>query len=168
MELLPGVVEGLKLLKSRGLGIVIVTNQSGVSRGYFDTNQLENMHRRLRDLLLHEGITIDGIYYCPHAPDDKCLCRKPQPGLVYQAAAELHFDPCESFVVGDKPCDVEMGRRVRATTVLVRTGYGAQDGIREAEKPDFVAKDLVEAAAFILQTVEQSRVQSVDKTDDPE
>jgi len=160
IELLPGVIEGLKLLESRGFGTVILTNQSGISRGYFDKRQLENIHRRLRNLLFVEGITIHGIYYCPHSPNDHCSCRKPQPGLVYRAAAELKFDPFESFVIGDKPSDIEMGRRVRATTVLVPCkGYEAEDEIEGAE-PDFVARDLVEAATLILQLVQQPRGQS--------
>jgi D-glycero-D-manno-heptose 1,7-bisphosphate phosphatase len=157
IELLPGAVEGLKLLQSRGFGTAIVTNQSGIGRGYFDTSQLATINRRLRDLLLQEGITIDGVYFCPHSPDEKCFCRKPQPGLVYQAAAELHFDPCESFVIGDKCCDIEMGRRVGATTVLlVGTGDGTRDGV-EVARPDFVTRDLAETAALIVQFTQVDR-----------
>jgi len=155
IEVLPGAIEGLKLLQSQGFGTVIVTNQSGIGRGYFDEIQLEKVHRRLRSLLLIEGITIDGIYYCPHSPDDNCFCRKPQPGLVYRAAADLRFDPCESFVIGDKPCDIEMGWRIGAATVRLSCQGNPADERREAGKPEFVAKDLVQAAGLILQGVHE-------------
>ena len=151
IELLPGAVEGLRLLQSRGFGTVIVTNQSGIGRGYFDKIQLEKIHHRLRTLLLMEGITIDGIYYCPHLPDDNCFCRKPQPGLVYRAAAELRFDPSESVVIGDKHCDIEMGLRVGAATVRVSREGNQADHRMERGQPRFVAKDLVEAATLILE-----------------
>jgi D-glycero-D-manno-heptose 1,7-bisphosphate phosphatase len=156
IELMPGAVDGLKLLQSRGFGTVIVTNQSGIGRGYFDEVQLEIIHLRLRNLLSIEGITIDGIYYCPHLPDDNCLCRKPQPGLVYRAAAELQFHPGESFVIGDKPCDIEMGRRIRAATVRLSCQGNLADDARAGGKPELVAKDLAEAAALILRAVHEA------------
>ena len=87
---------------------------------------MEEIHDRLRGLLAAEGVTIDGIYVCPHVPEDQCRCRKPLPTLLEQAARELGFEPRDCFAIGDKPSDIEMGRAVGATTVLVRTGYGAE------------------------------------------
>jgi len=154
LELLPGAVEGLRLLQSRGFGIVVVTNQSGIGRGYFSEDRLHQIHQRLVDLLNEQGITVDHIYYCPHDPASHCFCRKPQPGLVWQAAVELGFDPRRAFVVGDKPCDIEMGRRVGATTLLVRTGYGSQFSSAEVCEPDYVARNLLEAANLMLDLAE--------------
>ncbi|MCI0461149.1 MAG: HAD family hydrolase [Gemmataceae bacterium] len=149
VELLPGVAAGLSRLRDLGLGLVVVTNQSGVGRGYFDEARLDLIHQRLTDLLHVEGVRLDGIYSCPHRPEDGCECRKPRPGLLRQAAEQLGFDARASFVIGDKPCDVELGRAVRATTLLVRTGYGAQFAKDPTVAPDHVVDDLGQAATAI-------------------
>jgi len=147
VELLPGAAEGLRQLRALGLGLVVVTNQSAIGRGYFDEARLERIHQRLRERLAAEGVQLDGIYFCPHLPDDECGCRKPRTGLMERAARELGFDPAAAFVIGDKPCDVEMGRRVGATTFLVRTGYGAQH--EGATPADYVVDGVAEAAQVI-------------------
>ena len=149
VELLPGAGAGLRAMRGLGLGLVIVTNQSAVGRGYFDLARLEEIHGRLRELLLAVGVELDGIYVCPHTPADGCSCRKPLPGLLLQASRELGFDPAGAFVIGDKPCDIELGRGVGATTILVRTGYGAEHEAAGTVAPDHVADDLVAAAEFI-------------------
>ena len=97
---------------------------------------------------------MDGIYWCPHRPDEPCDCRKPRTGLVRRAARELGFDPGRSFVVGDKSADVELGAALGATTVLVRTGQGARTEAERAARPDHVVDDLQRAAALILRLVE--------------
>jgi D-glycero-D-manno-heptose 1,7-bisphosphate phosphatase len=164
VELLPGAAPGLRAMREMGLGLVVVTNQSAVGRGYFDMARLEEIHERLRQLLRAEGVELAGIYVCPHAPQDRCACRKPLPGLLLQAARELGFDPAAAVVIGDKPCDIELGRGLGASTILVRTGYGAgheaamvrggsgaaQAAAREV-MPDHVADDLLDAAALIQQ-----------------
>jgi len=150
VELLPGVIEGLSLLQSQGFGIVVVTNQSGIGRGYFSEDRLKEIHGRLLGVLNEQGITLDGIYHCPHVPGDACQCRKPEPGLVWKSAAELGFDPQQAFVVGDKLCDIEMGRRVQASTLLVRTGYGTHFSSTESCQPDYVVQNLEEAAKLIV------------------
>jgi D-glycero-D-manno-heptose 1,7-bisphosphate phosphatase len=149
VELLPGAVEGLSRMRDLGLGLAVVTNQSGVGRGYFDIKHVELVNSRLCDLLAQHDIYLDGIYFCPHAPRDSCQCRKPRAGLVYRAAEELHFDPQAAFVIGDKPCDIEMGRRLSATTILVRTGYGAEAEMCGTTGPDVIADDLNQAARQI-------------------
>ncbi|MEI8372882.1 MAG: HAD family hydrolase [Planctomycetota bacterium] len=147
--LLPGAGAGLRAMRDLGLGLVIVTNQSAVGRGFFDMARLEEIHGRLRELLLIDGVELDGIYVCPHTPEDGCDCRKPLPGLLIQASRELGFDPAHALVIGDKPCDIELGQAVGATTLLVRTGYGAEHEAARSVMPDYVAEDLVEAAKFV-------------------
>jgi D-glycero-D-manno-heptose 1,7-bisphosphate phosphatase len=149
VELLPGAVEGLRRLAEIGLGLVVVTNQSGLSRGYFHRATLDAIHERLRELLARGGVTLDGIYVCPHTPEHVCACRKPRPGLVRQAAADLGFDPAEAFMLGDKACDVDLGRAVGATTFLLRTGYGDRLPAEVCARADHVADDLRQAAEVI-------------------
>ncbi len=149
VELLGGAAEGLRRMRGLGLGLVLVTNQSAVGRGYFDLARLDEIHRRLRELLAAEGVSLDGIYYCPHTPDDGCTCRKPRPRMLEAAARELGFDPARAFVVGDKECDVELGRGVGATTLLVRTGYGARLAAAGRAGADYVVDDLTEAARVV-------------------
>ncbi len=149
VELLPHAAAGLRRLRELGFSLVVITNQSAVGRGYFDVQRLAEIHQRMIDLLAAEGVKLDGIYFCPHIPEDRCTCRKPLPGLVEQAAAALGFEPRQSFVIGDKPCDIELGQAVGATTLLVRSGYGAEVEAQTAARPDFVADDLLAAAAVI-------------------
>lgn len=156
LELLPNAAAGLAELKRLGLGLVIVTNQSGVGRGYFDEARLNAVHDRLRDLLRTSGVEIDGIACCTHRPDEGCGCRKPLPGLVEAAARELGFSPGESFVIGDKPCDVDLGRAVGATTFLVRTGYGGQYATDAGLQPDYIVDDLLDASRVISELIETS------------
>lgn len=126
LELIPGAAAALRQLREMGLGLVVLTNQSAIGRGRFSEARLAEIHERLTELLRASGVRLDGLYHCPHTPEHGCRCRKPQPGLMERAAHELGFDPRQSIVIGDKPCDVELGRSVGATTLLVRTGYGAQ------------------------------------------
>lgn len=147
LELYPGVGHAIRKLNRLDLGVAVVTNQSGIARGYFDMVRLEDIHTRLYALLEAEGAAIDGIYVCPHGPDDDCDCRKPLPGMVNQAVADHHFDPAASFMIGDKEVDVELGRAVGATTFLVRTGHGAKHV--EDSKADYVVDDLPAAVKII-------------------
>ncbi|MGO9110274.1 MAG: D-glycero-alpha-D-manno-heptose-1,7-bisphosphate 7-phosphatase [Thermoguttaceae bacterium] len=149
VELLPGAAEGMRAMCALGLTLVVVTNQSAVGRGYIDRVRLEEIHARLSELLAAEGVTIDGIYVCPHAPEDGCRCRKPLPTLLEQAARELGFDCRNCLVIGDKPCDIEMGRAAGAKTLLVRTGYGAENEATRAAMPDYFADDLFQAARLV-------------------
>lgn len=149
VELLPGAASGLRQLRELGLGLVVVTNQSPIGRGYFDETRLELIHQRLVELLAAEGVELDGVYFCPHTPDDNCSCRKPRPGMLKLAAQELNFELPDCFVIGDNTCDIELGRRVRATTFLVRTGYGAQVAAESVASPDYVVDDLQGAAQVI-------------------
>lgn len=149
LELYPGIGPALKRLQEAGFGLAVITNQSGVARGYFDLARLEQIHDRLRALLAAEGVTVDGIYICPHGPDDDCTCRKPLPGMVQQAVAEHGFDPAQAFMIGDKEVDVELGQAVGATTFLVRTGHGKKADAA-GSKADYVVDDLVAAVGHIV------------------
>jgi len=149
IELLPGAIEGLQKLMQLGLGLVVITNQSGIGRGYFSSARLDEVHHRLKSLLADHRVFLDGIYVCPHLPEDRCSCRKPLPGLVSSAAAELGFEPSAGFVIGDKPCDIELGRAINARTFLIRTAYGAQSAADAITLPDFTVDNILEAAAII-------------------
>jgi histidinol-phosphate phosphatase family protein len=149
VELVPGAGEALRRLRAAGLGAIVVTNQSGVARGLFDQARVEAIHARLRALLAAHGATLDAIYACPHAPEEGCACRKPRTGLVERAQREFGLDPRRCFVVGDKACDIELGARLGATTLLVRTGYGAETEAERQPRPDHVVSDLSEAIRVI-------------------
>lgn len=153
LRLIPGAAEALRDLRALGLGLVVLTNQSPIGRGWLTTRQLEEIHERLQDLLAAEGAGVDGFYTCPHAPDEGCDCRKPAIGLALRAAAEHGFDPAEAFVVGDHRGDVELGRRIGARTFLVRTGHGQQELADARPFTDHVVAGLGEAAAIIRDEV---------------
>jgi histidinol-phosphate phosphatase family protein len=121
-ELLPGVAEGIKLLNEHGFKVVIVTNQSGIARGYFTEEMLDEIHDKMITQLAEHGARADAIYYCPHHPDDNCACRKPKPKMVFQAARDLDIDPSQSYVIGDSEMDIELARRA-----------GCKAGIRVGE-----------------------------------
>jgi len=149
VELVPGAARGLSALRRLGLGVVVVTNQSVVGRGLVDEVGLGAIHDRMHALLAEEGEHVDAVYHCPHLPDDGCDCRKPKPGLVERAARDLRFDPRASFVIGDHVGDMALGRRIGATTILVLTGHGRDEVDRAKGDADFVAADLLGAAAII-------------------
>jgi D-glycero-D-manno-heptose 1,7-bisphosphate phosphatase len=149
VELLPGVVAGLRKMRELDLGLIVVTNQSGIGRGFFDLNALKAIHTEMNAQLAAGGVVLDGIYFCPHTPEDRCRCRKPQPGLLEQAAVELGLEPSETIVIGDKLSDIDLGRAVRASTMLVRTGYGAQLAEAGATNADYIVADMEEAAGVI-------------------
>ena len=162
VDLYPWSIDAVRALNRAGLRVVMVTNQSGVARGFFTEAVVDEIHRHIAALLEAGGAYIDAYYYCPHHPDGKvaayaraCDCRKPGRGLVDRAARDLGIDPVRSFVVGDRWLDVALARAVGARGVLVRTGYGGT----EAAKPhdtltaDAVADNLIGAAAWILRDV---------------
>ena len=154
LHLLPGVVEAVARLKQAGATLVLVTNQSGVARGLFTVEMLKTIHARLLALLEAGGGTLDAIYFCPHHPDDGCLCRKPGTAMAERAAADLGLDLSTSYVVGDQSRDIELGSRIGARRVLVTTGPTSLEALavleREGRKPDHVATGLADAAAWIV------------------
>ncbi|EMG36085.1 D-alpha,beta-D-heptose 1,7-bisphosphate phosphatase [Desulfocurvibacter africanus PCS] len=148
VELLPGAVEGLARLAGAGLGLIVVTNQSGIGRGYFGEADMHRVNARLSEILAEHGVRIERYYFCPHGPDADCTCRKPCTGLLDQAAQELGLDPKLAFVIGDKVSDIELGRRTGAVSILVRTGKGAACEAKAGA--DYTVDDLAAAAEVIL------------------
>lgn len=155
VKLIPGAAAALRELRRMGYGFVVITNQSGIGRGFFDRGQLQRVHQRLEELLQAEGIHLDGLYVCPHMPDDDCACRKPKLGLLQKAAADLGFNKANSIVIGDKASDIDMGRAAGALTFLVRTGYG--DQFATAATADFVVDDLAAATESLRCLVTKAR-----------
>ena len=119
LKVFPGVGRSIRNLNDAGYLVILVTNQSGVARGYFSLETLGKIHEKLREEIAPEGAKIDAIYFCPHHPDEKCSCRKPQLGLIQQAAQDFDIDIAGSFVIGDSEHDVEMGRRAGCRTFRV-------------------------------------------------
>ena len=159
VELYPFSADSIRALNRAGLRIVMVTNQSGVARGFFSEAVVHAVHDHIERLLAEAGAHIDAYYYCPHHPDGKvaeyaraCDCRKPARGLVDRAVRELGIDPGRSFAVGDRWLDVALARAVGAAGVLVRTGYGLTEEQRPVKglAPDAVVDNLAAAASWIL------------------
>ncbi len=166
-QLLPGVRRAIKQLNSANVPVIVISNQSGLARGYFPEELLSEVHEKMNMLLAEKGAHVDAIYYCPHHPEAKeekfretCDCRKPKPGLVLQAAKELDIDPEKSFVVGDRWSDIKTAVNCGAKSILVRTGYGRGDekyiGSYQEIQPDIKCDDLTEAVGWILSQLKMS------------
>jgi D,D-heptose 1,7-bisphosphate phosphatase len=147
LELLPGAAQAIKKLNKLGLLVVVVTNQSGVARGFLTEEKLDHIHQLMEKMLAREDAHLDAIYYCPEMPDTGSRCRKPEIGMMEQAAREHDIELADSYMVGDMAKDIEMGQRAGTRTVLVLTGYGQQD--RDKVTPDFTARNLPDAVAWI-------------------
>jgi D-glycero-D-manno-heptose 1,7-bisphosphate phosphatase len=161
LRLLPGAGAAIKRLNEAGFQVVLVTNQSGVARGYFPESLVHDAHSLLCKMLKSEGARIDAIYYCPHHPKAgnshytvDCECRKPKTGLIDRAVKELDIDRGHSYMVGDKWSDIELAQRAGVHAVLVRSGFTPDDpGNNRPERvhdPDFIAPGLTEASEWII------------------
>jgi D,D-heptose 1,7-bisphosphate phosphatase len=166
LKLIPGAGAAIKKLNEAGLKVVVVTNQSGVARGYFTEAFVQEAHTLLETMLRNEGAHMDGIYYCPHHPEKgtshytkECDCRKPGTGLINAAARDLDIDIKKSYMIGDKWSDVELGQRAGTHTLLVNTGFAPDDpgNVRPSHvhEPDFIAHDITEAVEWILKDVKR-------------
>jgi len=151
VEIIPGVIEGLTRLQAEGFGFVVVTNQSGIGRGYFTEENMRSVNNRMCELLAQFGIVIDGIFFCPHHPDAKCFCRKPAPGMVRKAMDELGFSIKNTALVGDKSCDIELGKSLGLTSILVKSGYGSEQEPFLVNTADYIAKDMADAAFWLIE-----------------
>jgi D-glycero-D-manno-heptose 1,7-bisphosphate phosphatase len=153
-RILPGVAESICRLNEAGLLVIVVTNQSGVGRGYFPESLVHSVHELMTQQLASAGAHLDALYYCPHTPADSCDCRKPKTGMLDRAAREHAIDLRQSIVVGDRYGDTTLAHRAGARGVLVRTGYGEGEVLWNAKKwpvqPDFVAADLADVVHWIL------------------
>lgn len=151
---LPGVKEAVRRLNAAGYLVVVVTNQSGIARGYYSESDLDKLHRFMEKEFAVAGARIDGWYYCPHHPDfspegETCDCRKPLPGMLLVASEELGIDLSSSWMVGDKSADMEAGLAAGCRSILVRTGYGAVEAA-VASSGILAVDDLVAAVDYIL------------------
>lgn len=159
IDLLPWSPDAIRMLNEAGFAVVVITNQSGVARGYFDEAHVQATHAALDAALQAHAARIDAYYYCPHYPGSanphynvECDCRKPAPGLLRQAAHDLSIDLERSWMVGDFWRDVEAGLAAGTRTILIRTGRGGQHrpAPPDAPQPDAILNDLMEAAGWIL------------------
>ena len=161
LELLPGVAAALRQLRQAGHPVVIISNQAGVGRGRFGIEQVHAVMARLRWMLRAEGVEIDAIHFCPHAPGEGCACRKPGTQLFERAAEDLQISLRASMMAGDKRLDAAAGIRAGGVGVLVRTGYGREEeanvGNGEYPAPTRVCETLLEAAEWFC-SIEESRV----------
>jgi histidinol-phosphate phosphatase family protein len=152
VELERGVIEGLILLQSIGRPLVVVTNQSGIGRGYFGLDSAVAVNERI-DAILHEhGIVLSAWYLCPHAPEEGCPCRKPGRALADRAAADLGIRLEDSFVIGDKRSDVELAFAIGATGILITTGHGRSDVAWAIRKSCPVTDSFLDAARHVAGT----------------
>jgi D-glycero-D-manno-heptose 1,7-bisphosphate phosphatase len=153
LEILPNSASAIKILNDNDFKVIVITNQSGVGRGYFSKEDLQDINEHLKNELSKDGAQIDAMYFCPHLPDSGCQCRKPRPGMIESAKSKLDLDLSSSFVVGDTINDLETGHNVGCKTALVLTGYGKRELARQESwniQPDFIAQDLLDAVMWII------------------
>jgi len=156
-DFIPGVPQAIARLRRAGYLVVVVTNQSGVARGFFRLHQVEALHRHMQGDLGKHGTRVDAFYVCPHHPTEGvgtlrrvCDCRKGGPGMLLRAAAEHNIDLGRSFMIGDKAADIEAGERAGCTPLLVLTGYGQGEAMKMPAERARRFADLAGAADYIL------------------
>jgi D-glycero-D-manno-heptose 1,7-bisphosphate phosphatase len=164
LKMIPAAHEAIRLINLSGMKAIVVTNQSGVARGFFTEKFVRQTHEVIQTALLEKKASIDKFYYCPHHPTEgtgiylqNCNCRKPSPGMLLQAAHDLDIELGSSYMVGDRYRDVETAKKVGVKGILVKTGYGREvlqdvdpDVATAGNKPDFVAEDILEAVKWIM------------------
>ena len=170
LKLYSNSYEAIRLINESKMLAVVITNQSGVARGYFSENFVRTVHLRINKILQEKGVYLDGFYYCPHHPTEgngaylkSCDCRKPEPGMLIKASEEMDIDLSHSYMVGDMAKDIELANRVGSKGRLVKTGYGKnvmppdlpvparQTGI----KPAYIAEDILDAVNWIMRNREK-------------
>jgi D-glycero-D-manno-heptose 1,7-bisphosphate phosphatase len=167
-HLLPGAAEAIQLLNDNRIPVIVVSNQSGLARGYFSRELLDAVHEKMERLLAEQGARVDGVYFCPHHPEAAkeefrrhCSCRKPGTGMLEQAAKEMNLDLQHSFLVGDRWTDLRCAAKAGCTPVLVLTGYGRGDyrfvGPGQDVQPEFVGEDLLQAATWIVHRMKEEK-----------
>jgi D-glycero-D-manno-heptose 1,7-bisphosphate phosphatase len=150
---LPGALAALRLLTQAEFRIFVVTNQAIVNRGVVAAHVIAEIHQHLQEQAAAQGATITAVRYCPHRPDERCSCRKPQPGMLQSLADEYGFDPHGAYLVGDALSDIAAGKALGCHNVLVRTGRGSHElalMAADTPPPDYVANDLYAAAQWVL------------------
>ena len=135
LKIFPFAAEAVKLLNKNDFLVILITNQSGIARGFFGEDDLRLIHQKLESELAESGAKLDAIYFCPHNPADNCGCRKPKTGLINRALADYEIDLENSWMIGDKVIDVETGFNANLKTALVLTGYGRKEHLVLTKKP---------------------------------
>jgi D-glycero-D-manno-heptose 1,7-bisphosphate phosphatase len=153
-RMFPFAGAAIRRLNGAGLAVFVVTNQSGIARGYFPESFVSQVHEQMQEELRQQGARLDGIYYCPHGTTDGCECRKPGTGMLQRAAREHCLDLRRSFVVGDRFLDMEMAFRAGCKAIYVRTGWGLGEETWQSKnwprQPDVVVDNLEGAVDWIL------------------
>lgn len=151
------IISGLKALNDAGYAFIMISNQSGIAKGYFDQKAIQAVEAKVRQLLVREGIYLDGFYYCPHdehgevaAFSRPCKCRKPQPGLIIEAAHDHDIDLANSWMIGDILDDIESGHRAGCKAILINNGNETIWEMNELRVPDVMLNSINEAAVYIL------------------
>lgn len=164
LRIIPAAFEAVRLINASSMKAVVITNQAGVAKGLFTEEFVRKINGQIQSAFLAQGALINRFYFCPHHPTEGidpyrliCDCRKPEPGLLLQAAVDLNIDLARSYVIGDRLRDIETAHRAGAKGVLVMTGYGQDlmqeagpDRANELNQPDYIAQDILEAVHWIL------------------
>jgi len=164
LKMIPAAYEAIRLVNLSGMKAIVVTNQSGIARGFFTEKFVRQTHEIIQSSLLEKDASIDKFYYCPHHPTEgtgiylqNCNCRKPLPGMLLQAAHDFDIELGSSYMIGDTDRDMEAAKKIGVKGILVKTGYGREvlqdvdpDAAAAGNKPDFVAEDILEAVKWIM------------------
>jgi D-glycero-D-manno-heptose 1,7-bisphosphate phosphatase len=168
-QFLPRVIDSLAALSRLDLPVIVVSNQAAINRGFVSANTVEDIHRRMVAEIEAGGGRIDRVMYCPHRSDENCDCRKPQPGMLRQIAAEMDIDLTQSYLIGDAATDIMAGNRAGCRNFLVLTGRGFKQvvpALQQAKGRFTIVRDLMDAAITIVE-VEAKMSARVDKTWSP-
>lgn len=160
-EWIPGAIGAITALKKAGFLVIVITNQAGIARGYYDEADMNNLHTIINMELQRHGATIDGFYHCPHHPEfgevRECECRKPMPGLIYEAQHDFDIDLTKSWLIGDKASDIQAGLSAGIKPILVLTGYGEE--ARPLLCGDTIcAENIMEASALIIRGMNSGNI----------
>ncbi|MFX1392118.1 MAG: D-glycero-beta-D-manno-heptose 1,7-bisphosphate 7-phosphatase [Promethearchaeota archaeon] len=148
-KFIDGSIQALKILKNKGFLLIIITNQAGIARGYYTEKILGEIHDKMNNMLRKSNVLLDDIIYCPHHPKftGPCECRKPKPGMIFEARDKFNINLNDSFMVGDTLNDIETGLNAGCKTVLLMTGYGTEEEKKiDVIKPDLIFKNLLDFA----------------------
>ncbi len=167
-KLLPKSAQAIRMLNKHNILTIVVTNQSGVARGYFEEDLVKKVHNKMKKLLKKEDAHIDAIYYCPHHPTlgplkyrKKCDCRKPKTGMLKKAKSDFNIELKKSYMVGDRMKDVIFGHKAGMKSILVLTGYGLGEYEHQrkswTEQPEYIAKDLLDAIKWIIKDLKHNK-----------
>jgi D-glycero-D-manno-heptose 1,7-bisphosphate phosphatase len=162
LRLIKNASSSIKKIRDKGFLAILITNQSGPARGYYNEEWVKTLNNRIQELLLSEGTELDKMYYCPHLPDGivpeysiECDCRKPKIGLFLKAKEDFNIDLKSSYMIGDKATDVDAGHNAGTKSILLKTGYGKDvlDGKYQfVPNADYIAEDINDAIDWILKT----------------